>query len=470
MANKYYIDINSSNEIFNLVAQVCDISQDTITFVTNLEKLQNEIIYTLAFNASVSLNKEVKKESILWINRIADALHIRSGSNSEYYRKKADGQDQFFTVPAINSRMVTFHTVRSAVHSADVLGLPHIIFELALSEVGYTAQQKDEYSALCKAAFISQGITNRTIYIQADHYQMEPKKYVADADAEVQRIKDAIQKALESGVYNIDIDCSKFETDDANKTDRQNQAENARHTAYLLNFIREYEKEYSLPAVVSVGGEVGEVGGENTKYPQVNAYLSMVKEHMDGFGNGGERGLDKVSINVGSAHGGVLGADGQPLDTVPLDFTAHHDLYEKGIDPMNLGKHVLPVQHGASTLPKRYFPLFPAMHIAEVHLATGFQNLVWDVLEKHDIELFGKMKKMTYEKFDDKIVGYETEAIGFMKERKRVTEFVKRDLLLSNAIDEIEKVLEIEFTEIFHSLFNLLKPKGGAMVEGDRSD
>lgn len=427
-------------------------------------------ISTLAFDASVSDNPDVKQAAIRAINEIADQLKIIAGSNTAFYDEKAEGKHQFFTVPAVNSRMVTFHTIRAAVKVADALQLPHIVFELALSEVGYTAQQKDEYAALVKAAYISLGITNREIYLQADHYQFDPKKYAEDSTKEMQRIKDAVVKALENGVYNIDIDASKFETADSKKSDRDNQAENARLTAEIFHFIRQYEREHQLPCVVSIGGEVGEVGGENTKYRQVNAYLELLHEHAQELGSGNEKGLSKISINVGSAHGGLRGPDGRPLDTVPLDFTAHHDLYMLGKDPMNPGKHVLPVQHGASTLPKNYFPLFPAMHVAEIHLATGFQDVVWDTIEKEDSALFQKMKSLVLEKLGDKVAKHETEAIGLVKERKNITQYVKRDLLLSHAIPAIESALEKEFTTIFHSLYNLLAPKATEAVEGERAD
>jgi fructose/tagatose bisphosphate aldolase len=470
MASEYCKKLDSEQAAVDIVSQACDVQDGKVVSIKDAQKLQDEVIYTLQFNASVHTDEQIKKAAIAWINSIADALHIESSSNVDYYDKKSSGDDQFFTVPAINSRMATFHTVRAAAKVAKELAVPHVIFELALSEVGYTGQQKDEYAALVKAAYISLGMKDQKIYLQADHYQLDPKKYAADSEKEMQRIKDAISHALENEIYNIDIDASKFETADPNKTDKENQAENAKLTAELFHFIRTYEKEHKLPVVVSIGGEVGEVGGENTKYPQVNAYLALLHDHATELGTGNEKALSKVSINVGSAHGGVLGADGKPLEVVPIDFTAHHDLYMLGKDPMAEGKHVLAVQHGASTLPKKYFPLFPAMHVAEIHLATGFQNVIWEVLEKHDAELFGKMKTMVHEKFGEKIAAHKTEAIGFMKERKRVTEFVKEDLLLSSATLEIEKELEKEFTTIFHSLFNLLQSKVGIIEEGDRSD
>ena len=36
------------------------------------------------------------------------------------------------------------------------------------------------------------------------------------------------------------------------------------------------------------------------------------------------------------------------------------------------------VQHGASTLPDEAFHHFPANGAAEIHLATGFQNILYD--------------------------------------------------------------------------------------------
>jgi len=456
--NKNYFEFKTKEEVLKL------------SEITDENKIENEVIYTLAFNASVNKNEEVKNEAINVINKIADNYNLKTGSNTDFYNEKKDGKHEFFTVPAINSRMVTMNTVKSALRASEKSKLPHIIFELALSESGYTGQQMDEYSALVKAGYISLGLKDKTIYIQADHYQLDPKKYEENSEQELVRVKDAIKRAIDSGVYNIDIDTSKFEKIDEGKSDKENQYDNAKHTAELLYFIREYEKENKIDVSVSVGGEVGEVGGGNTKYPQVNAYLEILKEELEKLGGNEMKGLDKVSINVGSAHGGVLGPDGKPLEIVPLDFQAHHDLYMKSVDSLDKEKHVLSVQHGASTLPKNYFPLFPAMHVAEVHLATGFQNIVWEVLEKEDKDLYDEMKEMTEEKFADKIAKHKTPEIGFMKERKRVTEFFKRDLLMSESLGKVEEVLEQEFATLFYSLYNILLPKGDNSVEGDRAD
>jgi hypothetical protein len=60
---------------------------------------------------------------------------------------------------------------------------------------------------------------------------------------------------------------------------------------------------------------------------------------------------------------------------VKLDFTVLRDLGEVGRAEYAIAGAV---QHGASTLPDSLFYKFPEVETAEIHLATGFQNAVYD--------------------------------------------------------------------------------------------
>jgi hypothetical protein len=60
---------------------------------------------------------------------------------------------------------------------------------------------------------------------------------------------------------------------------------------------------------------------------------------------------------------------------VKLDFSVLRDLGEVGRAEYGIAGAV---QHGASTLPDSLFHLFPTVEAAEIHLATGFQNAVYD--------------------------------------------------------------------------------------------
>jgi hypothetical protein len=90
----------------------------------------------------------------------------------------------------------------------------------------------------------------------------------------------------------------------------------------------------------------------------------------------GTVGLSKISVQSGTSHGGVVLADGSIAD-VALDFKTLEDLSRVSREKYGLSGAV---QHGASTLPDDAFFHFPRTETAEIHLATGFQNMLYDHL------------------------------------------------------------------------------------------
>ena len=97
---------------------------------------------------------------------------------------------------------------------------------------------------------------------------------------------------------------------------------------------------------------------------------------MDGLRRllGKMTGISKISVQTGTSHGGVPLADGS-IAQVKIDFdvlrtTTAICRKEYGIAGS--------VQHGASTLPESVFNKFPENDAVEIHLATGFQNMILD--------------------------------------------------------------------------------------------
>ncbi len=80
-----------------------------------------------------------------------------------------------------------------------------------------------------------------------------------------------------------------------------------------------------------------------------------------------------MSVQTGTSHGGVPLADGGVAE-VKLDFEVLRVL---GAVARTYGAAGA-VQHGASTLPDELFHTFPTVETAEIHLATGFQNAVYE--------------------------------------------------------------------------------------------
>jgi hypothetical protein len=120
---------------------------------------------------------------------------------------------------------------------------------------------------------------------------------------------------------------------------------------------------------VSVGGEIGEIGGKNSTPEELRAYLDGFKETLKEG-----KGVSKLSVQSGTSHGGVVLPDGS-LAKVSIDFETLREM--SGVARKEYGLSGA-VQHGASTLPDEAFNHFPETGTAEVHLATGFQNIMYD--------------------------------------------------------------------------------------------
>jgi len=207
------------------------------------------------------------------------------------------------------------------------------------------------------------------VFIQGDHFQANAAKYKGDPDKELDAIRTLIDEGLAAGFFNIDIDTSTL-VDLAHPTLDEQQRENYVRAAELTAYIRDHEPEN---VTVSVGGEIGEVGGKNSTVEELRAYMDGYNRTLRGLGKE-YAGLSKISIQTGTSHGGVVMADGS-IAQVKLDLNALKTLSQEASKKYRLGGAV---QHGASTLPEGAFGNFPKHDACEIHLATGFQNMVFD--------------------------------------------------------------------------------------------
>src|SRR4029077_20671886 len=204
--------------------------------------------------------------------------------------------------------------------------------------------------------------------IQGDHYQFYAKKYAADQEAMTEEIRRACRLAIDAGYRNIDIDSSTL-VDLSKPNVDEEQRENYRRAAELTALIRTLESD---GVTVSVGGEIGEVGTQNSTVEELRAYLDGYHRELATLAPDA-KGISKISVQTGTSHGGVPLPDGGVAE-VKLDFEVLRELGDLA------RRHGLAgaVQHGASTLPDNLFHHFPRVETAEIHLATGFQNLLYE--------------------------------------------------------------------------------------------
>ncbi len=330
--------------------------------------LRGELMDRLAFEAVFNPDAGLRDAARWVIWSASQALGCGSSSIHELYLARGRGEipPDGFTVPAINVRASAYLTARQAVAAALERDAGAVVFEIAKSEMAYTDQRPAEYTAVILAAALREG-WRAPVFLQGDHFQFNASKWAADADGEMSGLKDLTREAIAAGFYNIDIDSSTL-VDLSQPTVAQQQAVNAANTIELTGLIRELQPD---GVVISVGGEIGEVGKSNSTEEELRAYLDGYFGVLHGTGT---PGVSKVSIQTGTSHGGVPLPDGS-VAQVMIDFDTLRRLSGVARDEYGLAGCV---QHGASTLPDEAFHHFPANTAAEIHLATGFQNILYD--------------------------------------------------------------------------------------------
>jgi fructose/tagatose bisphosphate aldolase len=325
-------------------------------------------IQDLAWTAAFSTDEATTATAQWIVWEASQALGAHSASIQELYAARGRGEVSGFTVPAINLRAQTFDMARTGFEAASSAEVVAVIFEIARSEQTYTFQRPIDFSTSVLAGAIA-AAWRAPVFIQGDHYQFNAKKYAADPEAMTEEIRRACRLAIDAGYRNIDIDSSTL-VDLSKPTADEEQRENYLRAAELTALIRTLEAD---GVTVSVGGEIGEVGTQNSTVEELRAYLdgyqAELRERMPDA-----TGISKVSVQTGTSHGGVPLPDGG-VAAVKLDFEVLRELGEVARREYGLAGAV---QHGASTLPDDLFHRFPAVETAEIHLATGFQNTLFD--------------------------------------------------------------------------------------------
>ncbi|RKY31980.1 MAG: aldolase [Candidatus Omnitrophota bacterium] len=401
----------------------------------------------IAMDLIMSDDPKVKRKLAKKIFDIAYKKGIYPSSIHEFYMARGRGEFSGLTVPAINLRGMTLDLAKAIFRVAKKNEAGAFIFEIAKSEMGYTAQPPIEYAGIVIAAAIKEGFSG-AVFIQGDHFQVNAKKYQEDPEKEIEGLKALIQDSIDSGFYNIDIDSSTLV--DLSKPDvKKQQYLNYEVCAKLTQFIRQIQPR---GVEVSVGGEIGEVGHQNSTPEDLRAFMQGYRERL----RKGRTGISKISVQTGTSHGGVVLPDGS-IAQVKLDFDTLKALSEMAQKEYGLAGAV---QHGASTLPAEAFHKFPEVQTAEVHLATEFQNMIYE--SKHFPQA---LKARIYDWLKANLASEkkegETEEQFIYKTRKKALGPFKKEImgLAQGTRDAIAVEIEEKFDFLFKQL-NAVNNKG----------
>ena len=359
----------SIKEMSDAVKPAASVLTDRVS-VTNPSAITGELVDRLAWTSVFGGDPDLRGTARWIVRSLAASKGIRQASIHELYMAMGRGQAGGFTVPAINVRAMAYDTARAVVRAARALDAGAFIFEIARSEIGYTEQRPHEYAAVVTAAALREGFSG-PLFVQGDHVQVNAKKYNSpERDKELDAVRALIAEEIATGFYNIDIDTSTL-VDLAKPTLDEQQEVNVTLAADFTAFIRKHEPQ---GVTISVGGEIGEVGGKNSDVQELRAFMRGYNAALAKRGSG-LVGISKISVQTGTAHGGFVNADGTVRTDVKIDLKTLEELSRVARQEYHLAGAV---QHGASTLPPEAFDAFPRVGACEIHLATDFQNMIYE--------------------------------------------------------------------------------------------
>jgi fructose/tagatose bisphosphate aldolase len=397
-------------------------------------------IDALVNEAALATDAKVKDKAQQTIRELASKQGVFLSSIQGLYEAAGKGLYSGITVPAINIRGITYDVARAVFRAALKNKVGAFIFEIARSEIGYTGQRPGEYAACVLAAAIREGFEG-LVFLQGDHYQVSQAKYSSEPEKESNSIKEIIRESVAAGFLNIDIDASTL-VDLSKKTLDEQQEKNCLVTAEMTKFMRSIEPK---GVTISVGGEIGEVGKKNSTVEDLrtfmSGYLRMLGPNV--------KGISKISVQTGTTHGGVVLPDGS-IANVEIDFKTLKELSKLAREEYGMCGAV---QHGASTLPDEAFHHFPQIGTGEVHLATGFQNIIYES-KYFPQELLDRINRHLSDKYTNERKQGETEEQFLYKTRKRAFGDFKKEMwsIPESNLKGIREELESRFSLLFQKL------------------
>jgi fructose/tagatose bisphosphate aldolase len=422
---------------------VFELSNGGSIVLRNPQKFVSQTLDQLVTSAVFGEAEEVRNGARWIIRRAGLELGVIPSSIQGLYEARARKECKGFTVPAINVRGLSYDVARAVFRAALRLKAGAFIFELSRTESHYTDQRPAEYAAVIIAAAIREGFEG-PVFIQGDHYKVNALKFAKDPESELQGVRDFCQESVAAGYYNIDIDASTLVDFDKPGVHEQQRA-NFEVTASLAAHLRSIEP----PGLnLTLGGEIGEIGERNSTPDELTGFMDGFMETLTRRSRY-KKGLAKISVQTGTRDGGVVLPDGS-ITQVAIDFETLRALSALARDRYGMAGTV---QHGASTLPADAFHKFVECETAEVHLATEFQNLIYEnAAFPRDLkeEIYKTLRKLCA----DERKSSDSDAQFLYKTRKKAFGPFKRKFwdLPADVRERLGRDLEKKFAFLFEQL------------------
>ncbi len=315
-----------------------------------------------------------------------------------------------------------------------------VIFEIARTEcnqdVGYTGMTPGDYAERIMAAAKKVGFDMWSLH--ADHITVKK----GDA-ADIAKTKELIDAQVDAGYTSFAIDASHlFDFQGGNL--REELALNIDVTTELAKYIE--ERMGGKPFGLEV--EVGEIGKEDSQ----GKVVTNPDEAVTFIKALNENGVfpQVLAIANGTSHGNVYDAQGNIMEQVSIDIDQTKAVAQALRDA---GSDVRIAQHGITGTPRELInTLFPKGDIIKGNVATFWQNLMFDVLQVYDPDLYKEIYDWTMDNYRAKNPGKKDNEIWGKNVKQAIKPFHDRLYALDqDALDTIEALSYAEARIFFRS-------------------
>lgn len=428
----------SSDELHINLDSIISLNENSIQ-IHDKEKLLEYGIDYLIYSAVLSEDAQTRHLARVYIRKIAPEFNVFPASLFTIYEAMGKGEVSGFTIPAMNVRTLTYDFAREVFKKAIQHDASSFIFEISRTEMKYTKQDQDEVAVCVLAAAIKEGYSG-PVFLQGDHYQFNKKKFDEYSQGQIDEIELEVKTAIAAGFYNIDIDASTL-VDLSKPSKDEQQIDNYQMTSVLTKFVRKMQPS---GLTITIGGEIGHIGDVNSDVEDFEAFMNGYLENLkpDNL-----KIISKVAVQTGTSHGGVVNPDGT-LKVMDVDFEVLNSIGKAAKEKYQIAGTV---QHGASTLPLELFDKFPQNNTAEIHLATGFQNIIYDNIPS---DLREKLYEYIRNNLNAEREEGMEEAQFIYKARKKAFGPHKKDFWLlsendkKNIRDKLAEYLELAFIKL----------------------
>ena len=199
----------------------------------------------------------------------------RSASIHELYMARGRGEVSGFTVPAVNLRTQVFDMVGAMCRAAQSIDCGTIISSSHAASRSTRSSGPASTSPTCSQVAIAAG-WHGPVFVQGDHYQFNAKKYAPDAESTTEGVEKRRATRSPSATGTSTSTRRRWSTCGGRPwTTSSGSTTSARRRS------RRSSARPSRPeTTISIGGEIGEVGKQNSTEEELRAYLERLSAEL----------------------------------------------------------------------------------------------------------------------------------------------------------------------------------------------